>query len=209
MLEGLTRALEISPDEVDRDIKERHRETISIYDRNIERCLKNHPLYRQGWSMHVNTRFFGPSRGLNRLLYRALADTKKSVLDIGCFDGVLIKLLRERGVEAWGAEAYPFGELYECLSVGEYVNKGVQCDIVISFNIAHEYSIEGFLKRVEKENNGLPEVLIFDREESRRRNSPAYYDEANLKKYGFVPFKVPTYHTSVIKPDLLIRTLED
>lgn len=121
--------------------------------------------YPPGWCYD----FWAPNRFLNRVIYHHLTsmDIRTSVLDFGCYDGLLVRALRDYGLDAYGYDRLPCMPMFEALKIEDRVNRRHHCEVVVAFGVAQEYSFPAFLKAIEEENDGLPDVLFFDREPTR------------------------------------------
>lgn len=158
--------------------------------------------YPPGWCYG----FWEPNRFLNRAIYHHLTslDTKCSVLDYACYDGLLVAALTNQGFDAYGYEAWPCWPIFDAMGIRSRINTRKHCEVVIAFGIAHEYSFKDFMKRIEFENEGLPDVVFFDREPTRGMHTKSYFDPAMLVKEGISVVKFPNCVSDRSRADLLI-----
>lgn len=159
--------------------------------------------YPPGWCYA----FWEPNRFLNRVIYHHLTSTGfvASVLDFGCYDGLLLAALVDQGFDARGYESLPCEAMFKALGVSNRVNTKTHCEAVIAFGVAQEYSFESFLKRIEEENNGLPDILFFDREPTRPTiHNKTYFEPMFILKHGIQVTQFPNCISNRSCAELLI-----
>lgn len=172
---------------------------ISVYTENWHHVPANYP---PGWCYG----FWEPNRFLNRVIYHHLTslETKCSVNDFACYDGLLVAALANQGFDAYGYEALPCWPIFEAMGIKNRINQRKHCEVVIAFGIAHEYTFKDFMARIEEENNGMPEVVFFDREATRGLKTKHYFDSAMLIKEGIQTIRFPNCVSDRSRADLLI-----
>lgn len=178
---------------------------ISIYTDAWHHVPESYPA---GWCYG----FWEPNRFLNRVIYHHLTslDTKCSILDFACYDGLLVASLANQGFDAYGYEALPCWPIFEVMGIQNRVNQRRHCEVVIAFGIAHEYTFKNFMKRIEEENNGLPDVVFFDREPTRPTiHCKNYFDPSFIAKEGISIVQFPNCISDRSKADLLIWRAEE
>lgn len=175
-------------------------ELIGVYTENWNHVPANYPA---GWCYG----FWEPNRFLNRVIYHHLTsqDEKASVLDFACYDGLLVAALANHGFDAYGYEAWPCWPIFEAMGIKGRINQRKHCEVVIAFGIAQEYSFKDFMKRIEEENDGLPDVLFFDREPTRPTvHNKTYFDPHFMVKEGIRAIRFPNCVSDRSRADLLI-----
>ena len=168
--------------------------------------VKRH--YPQGWCYD----FWAPNRFLNRCIYFELisSKTRGSVLDFACYDGLLVAALRDAGFDAYGYESFPCWPAFEALRIKDRVNTRKHCEVVIAFGIAQEFKFEDFLAKIAEENDGLPEVIFFDREPTRPTVFNAeYFKPTFLIAHGIQVVKYPNCVSDRSNAELMIWNKHD
>jgi len=188
-----TIANSLSLNTIDDEIRTKHRNVLQKYYANIEHILVSHPLFSSGWSRHPATRFFGAGRFTSRVIYKFITeqiDKSKKILDFGCFDGVLVKILNDAGYDAYGFELNNFDSIWNKIDIAHKINNYTfrNSDVVIAFNICHNWKPEEFFKIIESENKEKPKLLFIDLEHSRKMHSEEYYKGNFGKKVLFPNF---------------------
>ncbi len=159
--------------------------------------------YPAGWEYN----FWEPNRFLNRVIYHHLAslDERCSVLDFGCYDGLLVAALNENGFDAFGYESMPCEGMFDALGIRDKINVRPTSETVIAFGVAQEYSFLDFLKRIEEENNGLPDVLFFDREPTRPTiHNRTYFSKPFMALNGITSVQFPGCVSERSRAEMLI-----
>ena len=159
--------------------------------------------YPIGWCFP----FFAPNRFLSRVIFSKLfmSSGTDAILDFGCYDGLLIRAFLDQGREAFGYESFPCMPAFEALGIADRINVRHYCPIVIAFGMAQEYSFENLLAKIEEENAGLPDVLYFDRELTRRTiHNKTYFDTNFLLSQGITVVKFPNCVSEHSQADMLI-----
>lgn len=173
---------------------------LEIYTANWNSIPAHYPA---GWCYG----FWEPNRFLNRVIYHHLtsSNVKCSVLDFGCYDGLLLAALRGQGFDAYGYESLPCAPIFKALGVSDRINQKPNCEAVVAFNMAQEYSFPDFLLRIEEENGGIPDVIFFDREPTRPTvHNKRYFDPAYLIRYGITVTQFPNCISPRSRAELLI-----
>lgn len=180
-------------DKIDNEVQSSHKRTIGLYEINYERLRKDHKQFCERW----HSEFMSDHRFLNRVVYCLLKygiGKEKKIMDIGCYDGVLVKILNDIGFDCYGYEQYPWKEMYNLLEVGDKINvKAPKIDIAIMLNYIQEFKPKGLFKFIEKQCGGIPEIIFFDREERTGMNNECYYDEKILNQYKIQVLKMPFF----------------
>lgn len=188
-------------------ITKRHAQTISTYYDNWVARTNEHPVFgKGGWRCG----FFHPGRFQNRYMYAFLQSLKfNGLLDVGCYDGLLVQILCECGIDAWGFEENYHAPYYDYLPLAKgKINspQQKQCDIVLAFSVAQNFSNpKDFLDYIVSKNHGAPKILFFDREATRGLHMQVYYDIDNIAQFGFQSF---TFYDSVNKDahtDIMVK----
>jgi hypothetical protein len=163
--------------------------------------------YPPGWCCD----FWAPNRFLNRVIYHHLTTLgiAPTVLDFACYDGLLVKALRDQGIDVRGWESNPPWPAYEALGIQDHMNVLGHAEAVIAFNVAQEYPYRNLLDTIESINNGLPEVLFLDREPTRETVwNKEYFDPMFITKHGIQVVEFPNCVSDRSRAELLIVRFE-
>lgn len=180
-----------------------NRIVLDNYNEMYNEMKLKHPKFQYGWS----SKFLSEHRFINRILYTFLVNAKNSspdilfddelfknkftVMDIGCYDGLLVKLLNDQGILTYGYEEHDWNEMYDFLNIRDKINvKNIkdipQIDVVIMLNYAHQFHPKGLFKFVKQKCGSLPKYFIMDREERTPHYfNKYYYKQTILDEYNF------------------------
>ena len=192
---------------IDQYVYDRHKEILELYRLNYEPMRKQHKKFCRAW----HAEFMHEHRFLNRVVYwiicSGIFEERTEIIDLGCYDGMLVHLLRNANYDCYGYEQYPWEIMYELLEIREYINVSVDnCEIAVMLNYAHTFNSETLFPFIKKICGGLPKIIFFDREKRNKNpNNKNFYDKQFLKKYNIVPLSLPIFGDSIeTQRDLLI-----
>ena len=195
--------------EVDLDWLRFNDNWVNDYFNVYDNLKMQHTQYSKGWGVNA----LHPHRFIPRLFWyfyrqnHGLFITNPVILDIGTYDGTLVKALRNAGFEANGEDEVLWPEMWKILDIEQLINKTVRPDVVCCFNHAHRRHPEEFLAdvlgRFGKEVN-----IWCDREQRTPHKNNSYWMNNNLlATLGFEISKFPKISELCIdtQRDLLIR----
>ena len=134
--------------------------------------------------------FLADHRFMNWVVYAALRAAKNNghnftVLDIGCYDGLLVNLLNNKGIPAFGFEKHDWNEMYTLLGIRDKVGLSFdrKMDVAIMLNYVHEFRPDELFPFLEEKCNGLPKYAFFDREAANPHKNMRYYFDKDVLKH--------------------------
>jgi hypothetical protein len=153
--------------------------------------------------------FMAKHRFVNRVLLEMFvrARTPRTVLDFGCYDGMLVALLNASGIEAWGVERLSWPEMWKAIGVAHRINTApTYCDVpasvgrpaiddVVALNCLHEYHPEQALELIVSACGGTRPARVWADREARtpHRNNRYWMDNSLLSALGWKILKLPEY----------------
>lgn len=178
---------------------------LDLYCSHFDILRRRHKAFRSGWSAD----FLSDHRFLNWVLYALLVDVENlgndfTVLDIGCYDGMLVKLLNNSCILAFGYEKHSWNDMYNLLGIKDKIVKRCRhkIDIAIMLNYVHEFHPDKLFRFIEKKCNGFPRLVFFDREERNPHpNMRYYYDDTFLMENNLNIVKFPNCSNVSIESD--------
>jgi hypothetical protein len=167
--------LKTSLEEFKAKVLQENAEILSTYKNNFEQLSMAHELYRHNWRIS----FLDNHRYMNWIIYTFLKNAadgscpilfnspvfKKdfTVMDIGCYDSCLVKILNDNGVKAYGYDDNSWDEMFDLLNTKNDINN-CAClpEVAIMLNYAHNFHPDKLLQYVEEKCGHLPSILFFD-----------------------------------------------
>lgn len=166
-----------------------NKNTYDKYNSGYETIKNRHPVFGSNWSGN----FFSSVRYMNWVIYAFITEfisKDKTIFDIGCYDGVLVKILCDQGYNTYGwnfngykASELDWPEMYNYLGVRDRIQTKFDedIDIVIMFDYHHNYHPDNLFPAIKKSCFGsLPKTIFFDREYGTGLYNKLYYDESVL-----------------------------
>jgi hypothetical protein len=179
-------------------------DNIELVDLYAQHWAKIPAHYPPGWCYD----FWEPNRFLNRVIYHHLTSLDvppPSVLDFGCYDGLLVRALLDQCIDAYGWDRLPCMEMFRALGIEKSVNRRQHCEVVVAFGVAQEYRFRDLLAHIAEENAGLPDVLFLDREPTRPTPFNAeYFDPTFTISHGIQVVSFPNCISDRSRAELLI-----
>lgn len=192
----------------DKVVTETHAALLLKYGDAYPNLREQHPTYCRGWGVP----FMHPHRYMNRIVYEKLLSEQRGtrVLDFGCYDGMLVTMLRRVGVEAYGYEETPWPAMYAALGVENFINRSPvyedippeqaapAIDVVVALNVLHKWHPREALDRITAVcKSKLPTVIYADREARTPHENNAYWmDDVLIASMGFSVIRFPEYEST-------------
>ena len=183
--------------EIDEPILKGSGRILSWYSAYYEEMRQRHEKYRTGW----HSPFMSHHRFLNRVVLRLLSGYKGLVLDVGCYDGMLVSLLNRQNVNAYGYEEIPWPEMYFSLGIAsrvnrhpctEYMQSAPRAECGVALNYAQRYRPEDFILTIEAISAVRPALVLTDREKrTPNPNNALWMDDALLESLGWQIWTFP------------------
>jgi hypothetical protein len=181
------------------------------YKQEYPERRSKHDTYFRGW--HAS--FFEEQRFMNLVLMHLFEigciPRSMKVLDIGCYDAALVAFLRRMGIEAYGFDKIPWGEMWDFLQVADCVNVAhPPIDIAVVFDYAHNWHPRDMRAVVRKISGHHPRVILMDREARNPRNHEFWMDDDLLNSCGITVVNLPKCRKSIDSDrNLLIMEADD
>lgn len=166
---------------MDRAYLEGNQDWLPVYQENYTKMRLAHRFYNRGWFADATTEHRVIPRTIWWMAHTGNLDLRGGALDLGTYDGTLVRALRGLHLQVYGQDDLTWTEMWDLLSVSEFINKATVCPVVMAFNIAHRWKPTEFVARC-----GSPELLLADREvRTPHINNKWWYDDEELEKAGF------------------------
>lgn len=190
-------------EDVDELYRHQNASWIADYLKNHHAMRLRHPIYSQGWYADA----LSEHRFIPRLVWWMMQNTfwkGSPVVDVGTYDGTLVKALCYIGVDAFGYDEHPWEEMWDLLDIRLRMEVyPVAPKVVMSFNYAHKWRPQEYVEWV-KNKYGDVKYIFADRSVlTPNPNNRWWFDECSLLEAGFSVFTFPIEGEN--KRDLLIR----
>jgi len=167
--------LKISLFEFKTKVLQENKKILDLYDKSFEKATAAHELYRTNWRVN----FLDNHRYMNWIIYTFLKNAvdgsgpilfnspvfKKdfTVMDIGCYDSCLVRILNDNGIKACGYDDNYWDEMFDLLNTKSKINN-YTClpEVAIMLNYAHNFHPDKLLQYVKEKCGNLPSILFFD-----------------------------------------------
>lgn len=184
-------------------MNERHTGLVAEYDKAWREMSPSYPCT---WKVP----FTHKHRYVNRVLFDMFSqgdNRDRRILDFGCYDGMLIALLRAEGLDVYGAERNPWPAMWSRLGVSGRINTDPKYgdvpetvgtprfDVVIALNCLHEYRPEDVPHIIADACGGmLPDEIYADREaRTPHANNKLWMDDELLRNLGWSVVRLTDY----------------
>ena len=212
----LTDSLPLDLSEINQDYLLSNQEWLGKYREAYPKMRQAHPVYgKEGWWADCLT----PHRFIPRLVWWMIkhhrlclpADEASTILDLGTYDGTLVKALRTLGYNAYGTDAHDWPEMWNLLEVGQWMKPMPRTwvpGVVVSFNYAHRWAPGEFIDGLCSRFGEMPRLVLADREtRTPHPNNKFWYDEACMEAAEFSVVTFPAIACLGVDThrDLLVR----